>query len=92
MLEPHDLGLTKLERSVEGDVRDVMYLAQAGLINRETLTNRFAEEMEAYIGNPTRHGFGINSKCGMKLVGRNSRRAWGEMVGWMSVFRQSKVL
>jgi hypothetical protein len=38
---------------VERDVRDVMYLAQAGLIDRGTLTNRFAEEMEAYIGNPT---------------------------------------
>src|SRR5713101_3994850 len=35
-LEPHDLALTKLERSNDRDIRDVMYLAQAGLIVRET--------------------------------------------------------
>jgi hypothetical protein len=49
VLEPHDLALTKLERSVERDVRDVMFLAQAGLINRETLLTRFETEMEPYL-------------------------------------------
>lgn len=28
-LEPHDLALTKLERSNDRDIRDVIYLAQA---------------------------------------------------------------
>jgi len=48
-LEPHDLALTKLERSVERDIRDVMFLAQAGLINRDTLVARFEAEMGPYI-------------------------------------------
>ena len=45
-LEPHDLALTKLERSNDRDFRDVMYLAQAGLIVRETLISRFEKELE----------------------------------------------
>lgn len=48
-LEPHDLALTKLERSNDRDIRDVMYLAQAGLINQETLISRFEAELEPYI-------------------------------------------
>jgi hypothetical protein len=48
-LEPHDLALTKLERSNDRDIRDVMYLAQAGLIVRETLISRFEKELEPYI-------------------------------------------
>ncbi|MEP6960438.1 MAG: DUF6036 family nucleotidyltransferase [Acidobacteriota bacterium] len=52
-LEPHDLALTKLERSAERDIRDVMFLAQAGLINRGTLIARFEVEMEPYITGPT---------------------------------------
>jgi hypothetical protein len=39
--EPHDLALTKLERRNERDIRDVMFLAQAGLINEATLAARF---------------------------------------------------
>jgi Nucleotidyltransferase of unknown function (DUF6036) len=48
-LEPHDLALTKLERSNDRDIRDVMYLAQAGLINQETLSTRFEKELEPHI-------------------------------------------
>ncbi|MFN0105810.1 MAG: DUF6036 family nucleotidyltransferase [Bryobacteraceae bacterium] len=48
-LEPHDLALTKLERSSERDIRDVIYLAQSNLINRDTLVNRFQTELEPYI-------------------------------------------
>jgi hypothetical protein len=48
-LEPHDLALTKLERSIERDIRDVMFLAQAGLIDRDTLVARFESELEPYI-------------------------------------------
>lgn len=51
--EPHDLALTKLERSNERDIRDVMFLAQAGLINRDTLIKRFESEMESYLTGPT---------------------------------------
>jgi hypothetical protein len=48
-LEPHDLALTKLERSIERDIRDVIFLAQAGLIDRDTLVARFEIELEPYI-------------------------------------------
>ena len=48
-LEPHDLALTKLERSNDRDIRDVMFLAQAGLITRETLISRFETELEPCI-------------------------------------------
>jgi hypothetical protein len=44
--EPHDLALTKLDRSNERDIRDVMFLAQVGLINPGVLVARFENEME----------------------------------------------
>lgn len=52
-LEPHDLALTKLERSTERDIRDVIFLAQAGLIGRDTLVARFENELEPYISGRT---------------------------------------
>jgi hypothetical protein len=52
MPEPHDLALTKLERSNERDIRDVIFLAQAGLIDRRTLIARFENEMEPYLTGP----------------------------------------
>jgi hypothetical protein len=52
-LEPHDLALTKLDRSNERDIRDVMFLAQAGLIHRATLVERFDTEMRSYLVGPT---------------------------------------
>jgi hypothetical protein len=48
-LEPHDLALTKLERSSDRDIRDVIFLAQAGLIHRDTLVSRFEKELEPYL-------------------------------------------
>ena len=51
--EPHDLALTKLGRSNERDIRYVMFLAQAGLINQATLIRRFESEMETYLTGPT---------------------------------------
>jgi len=48
-LEPHDLSLTKLERSNDRDIRDVKYLAQADLINQETLISRFEKELVPFI-------------------------------------------
>jgi len=49
VLEPHDLALSKLERSNDRDIRDVIYLAEAGLIHRETLVSRFETEFEPNI-------------------------------------------
>ena len=52
-LEAHDLALTKLERSIDRDLRDIMYLAQRGLIHRKTLVERFQTEMRPYLSGPT---------------------------------------
>lgn len=49
VLEAHDLALTKLERSNERDIRDVMFLARAGLIHQDTITDRYKTEMEPYL-------------------------------------------
>ena len=48
-LEPHDLALTKLERSSHRDITDVMFLAKANLIQRDTLIARFETEWEPYV-------------------------------------------
>jgi len=53
VLEAHDLALTKLERSNERDIRDVMYLAGAGLIRKDVLIERFENEMRPYMSGPT---------------------------------------
>jgi hypothetical protein len=37
----------------ERDIRDVMFLAQAGLIDRATLVARFDTEMRSYLVGPT---------------------------------------
>jgi hypothetical protein len=61
-LEPHDLALTKLERSSERDIQDILYLAQAGLIRPDVLVKRFEKEMEPYIvgRTPTWHRSTLN--------------------------------
>ena len=65
-LEAHDLALTKLVRSNERDIRDVMFLAQAGLISRETLIARYETEMEPYLTGrtPTWHRTTLNMWIG----------------------------
>ena len=52
-LEAHDLALTKLERSIDRDLQDVMHLARAGFLQRETLTERYWSEMRPHLGGPT---------------------------------------
>ena len=37
------------KRSNDRDIRDIVYLAQAGMIVRETLISRFEKELEPYI-------------------------------------------
>jgi hypothetical protein len=52
-LEAHDLALTKLERSIDRDLQDVMFLARAGLLQRDTLLQRYRSEMRPYLSGPT---------------------------------------
>jgi len=49
VLEAHDLALTKLDWSNQRDIRDIMYLAQAGLMDRKTLVARYESEMKPYL-------------------------------------------
>ena len=49
VLDPHDLALTKLERSNDRDIQDVIFLARSGLIDRLTLVSRFEAEFEPYV-------------------------------------------
>ncbi len=53
VLEPHDLALSKLERSAERDIQDVMHLASRGLIKREALLKRYEEELRPYLTGKT---------------------------------------
>jgi Nucleotidyltransferase of unknown function (DUF6036) len=48
-LEAHDLALTKLERSNDRDLRDVLQLASRGFLNRQTLRDRYEKEMRPYL-------------------------------------------
>ena len=52
-LEPHDLALTKLDRSNDRDIRDVIFLTQAELMDRGVLIARFETELEPYLVGPT---------------------------------------
>jgi hypothetical protein len=52
-LEAHDLALSKLERSADRDLQDVVHLARIGLINRATLVKRYEEELRPYLSGKT---------------------------------------
>ena len=48
-LDATDLALTKLERNSDRDRDDFLRLAKAGLIDRSTLQQRYAEELRPYL-------------------------------------------
>jgi hypothetical protein len=48
-LEAHDLALSKLERNFERDRADVEFLARTGLIQPETLRQRYHDELRPYV-------------------------------------------
>ena len=48
-LDATDLALSKLERNSDRDREDFMRLAKAGLIDREALQQRYAEELRPYL-------------------------------------------
>jgi hypothetical protein len=72
-LEPHDLALTKLERSIERDIRDVIFLTQAGLIDRDTLVARFETELDPTSPVELQPGTAPRSQCGLMPVGQSER-------------------
>ena len=52
-LDPYDLALTKLRRNSQRDREDVLYLAKAAPLNKETLRARY-REMRPLLANPER--------------------------------------
>lgn len=71
-LEPHDLALTKLERSSERDIRDVMYLAQRDTSPR-TLCSRVSRQRWNHTSLVERPlGTTQPSICGLNPAGRGS--------------------
>lgn len=60
-LEPHDLALTKLDRNLDVDRQDVQGLAREGLINAETLRDRYIAEFRPNLGSGhSRHNLTMN--------------------------------
>jgi len=53
-LDPYDLALSKLERNIERDRSDVLYLARTIPFDLEVLEKRYQTELRPYLGNPTR--------------------------------------
>jgi hypothetical protein len=54
-LEAHDLALSKLERNLLRDRRDVQQLARAGHLTAATLRQRYYSELRPYLANESRH-------------------------------------
>lgn len=53
-LDPYDLALTKLERNIERDRRDVRHLARTVRFDLALLRERYLTEHRPYFGNPKR--------------------------------------
>lgn len=53
-LDPYDLALSKLERNIERDRADVLFLARAIPFDLETLQERYKKELRWQLGNPER--------------------------------------
>jgi Nucleotidyltransferase of unknown function (DUF6036) len=53
-LDPYDLALAKLERNLQRDRDDVMYLADIVPFDLKVLRERYRNEMRLYLGRPER--------------------------------------
>lgn len=54
VLDPYDIALTKLERNIERDREDVLYLARTIPFDLDVLRKRYQEELRVYLGRPER--------------------------------------
>ncbi len=59
-LDPYDLALTKLERNIERDRGDVLYLARTIPFDLDLLRDRYQHELRPYLGNPMREDSTMN--------------------------------
>jgi hypothetical protein len=53
-LDPYDVALAKLERNLQHDRDDVLYLAQAVPLDLDLLRTRYHRELRPYLGRPER--------------------------------------
>jgi hypothetical protein len=53
-LDPHDIALTKLERNLQRDRDDVLYLAHTVPLDLDVLRARYRQELRPYLGRPER--------------------------------------
>jgi hypothetical protein len=53
-LDPYDLALAKLERNLQRDRDDVVYLAEVVPLDVSLLRDRYRREMRLYLGRPER--------------------------------------
>ena len=53
-LDPYDLALAKLERNLQRDRDDVVFLADAVPLDLAVLRTRYEQEMRRYLGRPDR--------------------------------------
>lgn len=59
-LDPYDLALAKLERNLQRDRDDVMYLARTARLDVDVLRNRYETELRPYLGRPEREDLTLN--------------------------------
>jgi hypothetical protein len=53
-MDPYDLALAKLERNLQRDRDDVMFLAESVPFDPAVLKSRYAQELRPYLGRPER--------------------------------------
>ena len=59
-LDPYDLALAKLERNLQRDRDDVLYLARAAPLDLDLLRRRYSVELRPYLGRPEREDRTLN--------------------------------
>lgn len=59
-LDPYDLALSKLERNVQKDRDDVLFLARTIPLDLDTLKRRYETELRWQLGNPAREDLTLN--------------------------------
>jgi hypothetical protein len=59
-LDPYDLALSKLQRNLQRDRDDVMYLARTAALEVEILRTRYEAELRPYVGRPERDDLTLN--------------------------------
>jgi hypothetical protein len=60
VLDPYDLVLAKLERNLQRDRDDVLYLARAARWDVDVLHNCYETELRPYLGRPEREDLTLN--------------------------------